>query len=223
MTESRRREDTLAEWSRLHGGYDPRGSVLVHGWLRLVFRLARPLATRSVTPSFVTATGVVSAAVACPLAGGGRWLRLAAAAAVALSALLDGVDGALAIESGRTTRVGFVADSVADRVADGLFLVALWLVGATAWVAVAAGAVTFLLEYTRARSAAAGMTEIGLVTVGERPTRVVVTVMALLASAVLASHAADVATGGVAALLAVGAIAFGQYVVTARRVLARIG
>ena len=50
----------------------------------------------------------------------------------------------------------------------------------------------FLQEYTRARAAAGGMAEIGVVTVWERPTRVIVTAMFVLGAGIYVSAAADV-------------------------------
>jgi len=50
---------------------------------------------------------------------------------------------------------------------------------------VLAGALMFLHEYTRARAGVAGMTEVGVVTVWERPTRVIVTSTFLAAAALL--------------------------------------
>ena len=220
MPEAQRRDDLLAEWSRLHGGYDPRSSRLVLSWLRLVLRLAGPLAARRVSPMLVTLAAVVAAAAACPLAAHDRWQRLAASALVASSALLDGVDGALAIRAGRASSLGFIVDSVADRVSDALFIVALWLAGAPGWLAVAAGSAAFLLEYTRARAAVAGLVGIGVVTVGERPTRVILTVMTIVTTVVFSSYAGDIATAGVAATLAVAVVGLGQFLVVARHGLA---
>jgi CDP-diacylglycerol--glycerol-3-phosphate 3-phosphatidyltransferase len=168
----------FAHWSELHGGYDPTtGGRLVRGWLALTFRLAHPLARVGVSPATLTAAGVLAAAgvvlAARPLPG-------LAAALVLLSAVLDSLDGAVAVLTRRVTRFGFVLDSVADRVADGLLLVALWRSGGSAEWAVAAGAAVAMLEYTRARAAAAGMDEVGVVTVGERPTRVILAATGLL-------------------------------------------
>jgi hypothetical protein len=71
-----------------------------------------------VSPDVLTAWGVlVSAAVAAVAAAGGRW-PLAAVGIVVLAGLLDNLDGAVAILSGRTTRWGYVLDSLADRLSD---------------------------------------------------------------------------------------------------------
>jgi CDP-diacylglycerol--glycerol-3-phosphate 3-phosphatidyltransferase len=48
----------------------------------------------------------------------------------------------------------------------------LWVLGAPGWLVTCCGAISWLHEYVRARAAIAGLQGIGVVTVGERPTRV---------------------------------------------------
>lgn len=211
------RDGYFREWAALHGGYDPRESRLVGGWLTMAYVLARPLARMRVPPDLVTLLGLVVSAAAVGLAWlGGRWL-VAAAAVVAASALVDNLDGAVAVMTRRTTRWGYVLDSVVDRLSDSLYLVALWLVGAPGWLCVLAGLVMGLHEYTRARAGAAGMDEIGVVTVWERPTRVIVTAMFLLGAGLYVPTAAGWATAGAAAWLTLGLVGLGQLLVVVRR------
>ena len=108
-------------------------------------------------------------------------------------------------------------DSVVDRVSDALYLVAFWLVGAPAWVCVVAGVLLFTQEYARARATAIGMDDVGVVTIGERPTRVIVVAMFLLAAGIYPTAATTWATAGAAASLAIGAVALGQLLVVVRR------
>ena len=218
--------DWYAErWSVLHGGYDPRrASPLVRGWLRVAYRIARTLAGWRVTPSAVTAAGVVLAAavpaVVAPAPTGG----LPAAALVLLGALADTADGALAVITGRESRLGQVYDSVADRLSEAAWLLGLHLLGAPGWLAAGCLAVTWLHEYVRARATVAGMSEIGAVTVGERPTRVLLAFFGLacagavgLAAPDLAAGTATVAVAGWTALGAVGLIQLAAAVVRALR------
>jgi phosphatidylglycerophosphate synthase len=220
------RDEYLDRWRTLHGGYDPRTSRVVGPWLTTVYRLARPLARTGVPPDAVTALGLaVSGLVVWLCALGGRWVLLAAFV-VAASGLLDSLDGAVAVLTGRVTRWGAVLDSVVDRASDGLYLVALWLVGAPAGVCVAAGAVVAVHEHTRARATAAGMDEIGVVTVGERPTRVIVVAMFLLGAGIYAGVGTGAgspswwATLGAWASLVIGAVALAQLLAVVRRRLA---
>jgi CDP-diacylglycerol--glycerol-3-phosphate 3-phosphatidyltransferase len=137
----------------------------------------------------------------------------------AASGYADNLDGAVAILRDRVSRWGFVVDSLADRAADAAYLLAFWWVGAAGGLCAAAGAGVVLLEYTRARAGNAGMGEIGVVTVGERPTRVVVTVAFLLAAGLFGDDAAGGADLGAAAVLGVTLLGSAQLLVVVRRTL----
>jgi phosphatidylglycerophosphate synthase len=207
----------LRRWAALHGGYDPRRSRAVTGWLGVTYAVARPLAARRVPPDALTGAGAVaSAGVAALAAAGGRW-SLAAVAVVVASGLLDGLDGAVALLTDRATRFGSVLDSVADRVSDGLYLVALWLLGAPGGLVVAGGAVTGLHEYTRARAGAVGMSEIGVVSVAERPTRVLVAAFTLAAAGALPGRADDAALVGAGVWGVLGVVGLVQVLAAVRR------
>lgn len=177
------RADYLQRWSQLHGGVDPHGNRLVLGWLTLIHTLASPLARAGWSPNAVTTLGLVVSLLALPAAAaGGSWLWVAAVL-ILISGVVDSLDGAIAVMTGRTTKWGFVWDSVADRISDVVFVAALWLVGAPAVLCVTVIVLTFLLEYTRARAVAAGMSEVGVLSVWERPSRVLVCGMFMLAAA----------------------------------------
>jgi phosphatidylglycerophosphate synthase len=207
-------EEYLDGWQALHGDYDPRGNPLVRRWLSLSYAVARPLAVARVSPDLVTLLAVLLAAAALgPAAAGGWWLLLAAAMVV-LSGLLDNVDGAVAVLTGRATPWGAVLDAVADRVADLLFLAALLLAGAPVVACALGGALMFLLEYLRARAAAAGLTDVGVVTVWERPTRVIVTAAFLVAGAVVGDPWPAL---GAWAWVGLGAVGLVQLAVAVRR------
>jgi phosphatidylglycerophosphate synthase len=211
------RSDYLDRWQTLHGGYDPRTSKVVGPWLSFVYAVARPFARLGVPPDAVTLLGVaVSAAVVWLCWLGDRWV-LAAAFVVGASGVLDSLDGAVAVLTDRVTRWGAVLDSVVDRVSDALYLVALWLVGAPAGVCVAAGVVLFTQEYARARATAVGLDDVGIVTIGERPTRVIVVAMFLLGAGIYVGSAPWWAALGAWASLVIGVIALTQLLVVVRR------
>ena len=177
------RDAYFARWAALHGGYRPESNRLVRLWLTWTYVAAQPLARTRVPPDVVTVLGlVVSGAAAWLAAAGDEWWLLAAALVIVLSGLADNLDGAVAVLTDRATRWGAVLDALADRGSDLLYLVALWQAGAEEWACVVGGVLMLLQEYARARAAAAGMSEVGVVTVWERPTRVIVTA-AFLASA----------------------------------------
>jgi CDP-diacylglycerol--glycerol-3-phosphate 3-phosphatidyltransferase len=206
----------LERWSALHGGADPSGGF-VRGWLTVVHALARPLAALRVPPDVVTMLGLAVAATAPLLASLGRGGVAAAALVVALSGLVDSLDGAVAVMTGRVSRWGAVLDGVADRVSDALFAATLWVAGAPAGACAAAVALCWLQEYARARAGAAGMSEVGVLTVNERPTRVVVVVMFLLASVARPGDDPGWAELGAWALVGLGVVGVVHLLVVVRR------
>jgi len=198
------RAEYLAQWSALHGGASTGG--LVGWWLRLAHGLARPLIRIGAGPDVVTLAGLLVALGALPAAAGrGHWPVLAAGL-VGVSGLLDNLDGAVAVMTGRVTRRGFVLDSSCDRIAEAGYAGALWLAGAPGLLAVTGAALAWLHEYVRARAAVAGMPEIGVVTVSERPTRVIVTAMFLLGCGLYPGARTEWALAGAAASATLGTV-----------------
>lgn len=210
-------EAYIDRWSRAHGGYDVRSSRPTMLWLRIAHRLASPLVRRDVRPSSVTALGGIGAVAISVVASlGGRWPLLAAALVVAV-ALLDGVDGAVAELTGNATAWGRILDQLVDRVGDVSMLVGLWLLGASGPVCAAAAVVTLFDESVRASAAAEGMSEIGLVTLAERPTRLLIGGVSLAAAGIVPSAAAPLVTLGAALWVVVAVVATTQLVVNVRR------
>jgi phosphatidylglycerophosphate synthase len=188
------RDDLIEAWSALHRGLRP--PPLVRRWLALMWTLARPLAAARVPPAAITAAGVVLA-VDAPLFA--ARLPFVALALVLAAALCDGLDGAVALLQGRITRAGAVGDAIADRIADTAFALAIWQAGAPLWLAVLAAALSIALEFGRRRP---------LITVAERPTRVICTALACLSAAV--SDATWPPTVCAAVWVAATLVAFGQ-------------
>jgi CDP-diacylglycerol--glycerol-3-phosphate 3-phosphatidyltransferase len=77
-----------------------------------------------------------------------------------------------------------------------------------------------LQEYARARAGNAGMGEVGVVTVWERPTRVVLTAFALLACGLFPGQAHRLATLGAVAWIVLGAVGLTQLLLVIHRRLA---
>ncbi|WP_207634240.1 CDP-alcohol phosphatidyltransferase family protein [Candidatus Frankia alpina] len=209
------RDTYLARWSALHGGYDPLGGLwVVRAWLTLVHRVASPLAARRVTPSAVTAAGVAVTALALPAAAAGGHWPLLAVLMMLLGGVADSLDGAVAVLTDRASAWGYLLDSVADRCGDLLYLVALWYVGAPGGLLIAAGCALGLLEYTRARGGNAGFGQIGVVTVGERPTRLIVAAFGLAGAGIVPGLADVAGTVAAVATLAVCVVGLGQLLTT---------
>jgi phosphatidylglycerophosphate synthase len=214
----------LQAWARTHGGHDPAsGGRAERGWFAVVFRAAGPL--RGVPPDALTAAAVLAAVLAAAAADQGpRWC-LAAALLVALSAVLDGVDGAVAVLAGRTSRWGHLIDSLGDRVSEACFGAALGLAGAPWALCVVAAGLGWLQEYARARAGAGGVSDILVVTLGERPVRVIAPVLGLLVVGALGTGSvgefdAETAAGiAVAAWLGLASVGLVQLLAALRRAL----
>jgi phosphatidylglycerophosphate synthase len=212
---SEQMKEYFERWSQLHGEVPPVG--LVGAWLRLSYRLGRPLAALGVRPDAITLTGLGLAVLVLPAAAaGGRW-PLLAVVTIVLAGLLDSLDGAVAVLSGRISGAGAVLDATCDRLADLCFVAALWLAGAPAGWCVVGGVVALLHEQVRASARAAGMTEVGVVTVSERPTRVIITAAFLLSAGLYPGWGQGWATIGAIAWVGVGIIGFVQLSVVVRR------
>jgi CDP-diacylglycerol--glycerol-3-phosphate 3-phosphatidyltransferase len=208
-------------WSPLHGGYDPRtGSAFARGWLTMVHAIARPLARRGVLPDVVTLSSVWLAGLVLVLADvGGRWPLLAGAVLV-VSGLFDTLDGCVAVLEDRTTAWGYVLDSAVDRVNDAVYLLAAVVLGCPVGLAAGLGFGFFFLEYLRARAGNAGGDTVGRVTVGERPTRVIVLAPTVIACGVLPDRAGLLTVVGCAVLLVLTVVGVAQLGVAVRRQLA---
>jgi phosphatidylglycerophosphate synthase len=181
------RDEFFAQWQINHSApdLDPRNTFALRWFLTFTYACAKPFARRRVSPNVVTLGGLLLGALALiatrvsPALGG---------LVVLASSLTDGVDGAVAALSGRSSKIGFVLDSVVDRISDAFFVIALVLIGANERLAAGAIAAVWLLEYTRARAGNAGLGEIGVVTIGERPTRVLASGLALVGAQFLPSR-----------------------------------
>lgn len=207
----------LRRWSDLHEGIDPGSLPFVRRWLSLTFTLARPIAEGGVAPWAVTLLGLAAAGgVPCVAIAGGRWPVLAAGLVLA-SGLLDGLDGPVAVLTDRVTSWGAWLDAVCDRLADAAYGVALWVLGAPAWLAVLWVGLGLLSEYARARAQALLSGPLDVVSVGERPTRVIVAVVPLLAGGLVPSRASDAALVGAGIGAATAAVGLVQVVLAVRR------
>ncbi len=204
------RAEYLQNWSRLHSNIDPSSSRFIGPWLHVMYTLGRPLAQRSVSPHTVTIIGVAAAMLAVAAAiPGSRW-PLFAAALILISAVLDGVDGAVAVVGRAHSPWGYVLDTVADRCSDLAFLAAAFLLGAPAPLVVATGALTLLQESARARATAVAPSDVTVLTVWERPSRVITAVVITGGAGIVTENAALFATVGSAVALALAIIGFAQ-------------
>ncbi len=216
--------DREQAWASAHATEVPGGRViggLVRAYLAAMHALAAPLVSRGVPPSAVTLAAVLLSWLAvAPALAGGRW-ALASVVVLAVGGLADSLDGQVARDAGRSSRLGALADAVGDRLSDLATIGVLWALGApAAWVLLAAGA-GFLQEYARARAQVEGVSGPGVVSVSERPTRVAVVVMFTLGAGLYPGAAVGWATTGAVVAAALALVALAQVLVALVRQLSR--
>lgn len=210
------RDQYWQAWSAVHQNIDPATSVWVRGYLRVVYPVALVAHKWRVTPNFVTGLGIaVSAGLVASSSAGNLWLIMIL---MFLGIATDAVDGALAIGQNKTSAFGAVFDSVADRINEAALVVALLILAgieSITW-ALAAFLLVMIMEYMRARAHGASDTVTELVTVWERPTRVIVSI-ATIVTAIFAEQfttyaVAEVALVSLVAWVILGLIANTQLV-----------
>jgi phosphatidylglycerophosphate synthase len=187
----------VAGWSRLHG---LPASGVVTRWLRLVHPLAYAL--RAVPPLALTALGLLLGVLCWPLAA---VAPVAAAVCVLAGAGCDALDGAVAVLSSRISAFGALADRCADRATEAAYALAFWTAGAPLWACLLTCLAGYAHEAVRRGST--------LITVAERPTRVLFAFFGLVGAAVMASSPRWV----VLAWLAVAVAGLGQAAARSRR------
>lgn len=158
------REKFFQHWSGLHGGAQIKG--IVRAWLTISFFITRPLIALRFSPNSLSILSIF-AAIAFVLTVETHW----AISLLVLSLLLDGVDGTVAIITGKSTKFGAMVDAVADRLVEGLWAIALYLLGAPWQLVIVAWLAAFTQEYLRARAGGLGVNQVLIVTWCERPVR----------------------------------------------------
>lgn len=168
------KSEFFKSWSKLHGDAPITG--IVKGWLTISFLLVKPLAKLKVTPNALTIFGLFFG-VLLYLNALSNW----AVFLLTLSLICDGIDGSLAIITGKTSKWGAVLDSVVDRITELFWALAFIAIGANQYVVIAALLIASIQEYLRARIAGLGLSEVGVVTIAERPVRASILFIAIIA------------------------------------------
>lgn len=161
-------------WSKLHGNAQVTG--IVNGWLRISYFIVKPLAKLRITPNLLTLLGLFFG-ILLYLNALTNW----AIFFLVLSLICDGIDGSLAIVTGKSSKWGAMLDSVADRVTEVFWGLTFIAIGADQNLVIAALLIAAIQEYLRARSAGLGLTDVGVVTISERPVRASILFVALVA------------------------------------------
>lgn len=139
----------------------------IEGLLAIV---AYPFLKCRVDPSVLTVMGLILSLAALL---GSIVYRSAflTALLLALSALVDSIDGYVARKLGRETKSGAFLDSTIDRVSDGIYIYSMYLLGIIdPFIMFLLLLGSFLISYARARGEGLGleMAGVGLVERGER-------------------------------------------------------
>lgn len=183
------REEFFDRWSEVHGGAEIKG--IVRWWLSISFRVASLLRRLRVTANSMTVFGVIIAfllIVALRDEGSEQAVPLLIAALLlVISLAADGVDGSLALLTGDVSRRGAALDAIADRLAESFWAFAFIQIGADYRVVVIAWLMAQTQEYIRARLGGLGVSEIGVVTVSERPVRASFLAVALVIALIYAA------------------------------------
>ncbi len=158
------RQEFFDRWSALH--LDAPVTAIVTSWLIISYVIARGLSALRITPNVLTLLGLLSAVALLFFPYSVLGLIF-----LALSLIFDGVDGSVAIVSGKESKLGAALDSIADRITEALWFFALCQWGIAPEICLALFALALTQEYARARMASLGFHQIGVVTIAERPVR----------------------------------------------------
>ena len=161
-------------WSKLHG--DAKIAGIVKGWLSISFPTSKALVRIRITPNALTILGLVFG-VLLYMNANAIWAPLI----LVISLICDGVDGSLAIITGKSSKWGALLDSVVDRLTEVFWILALYSLGVDSKILIAVLILASAQEYLRARAGGVGLTQVGVVTVAERPVRASFVFTALVA------------------------------------------
>ena len=193
------REEFFNHWSGLHGGAEIKG--IVKWWLSISFAISRRLAW--ISPTLITCSALVYAGLFL------YWVpEPLAILFLVLTLAIDGIDGTVAILAGKVSKNGAILDAFIDRLVESAWAYGLFLMGApwelvlTAWLA------AFVQEYMRARAAGLGQSEVGIVTIAERPVRATLIFIALVANWVGIAEQSQIALVCAGVLAAMQVFAF---------------
>ncbi|CAB4343586.1 MAG: hypothetical protein F2866_04270 [Actinobacteria bacterium] len=205
----------LAQWSRLHGSAAPKGLVRI--WLRIAYSCATPFIR--VNPNLITISAVVPMVIAIYLVTLTNPRFGVASALVLLVGFIDNFDGIVAVRTNRETKWGAFLDAIVDRIVDVCIGLLFIVIGAPLEIGILAISFALVHEYMRARAGGLGHHEVATITAAEKPTRIALGVMFLLASAIYPTSAIELATFATVTWAVVGLIGFAQLMRGYRKLL----
>jgi archaetidylinositol phosphate synthase len=168
------KSEFLSTWSKIHG--DAQVTGIVKGWLNISYLITKLLAKIRTSPNGLTIFGLVFG-VLLYLNSQSIWAPIL----LVLSLICDGLDGSLAIITGKSSKWGATLDSVIDRLTEVFWVLALYSLGINLNLLIAVLILSTVQEYLRARAGGVGVVEVGVVTYAERPVRASFVFIALIA------------------------------------------
>lgn len=129
------------------------------GWTRGLLRL---LLATSITPNQISVLSIAFAglgALALVEAPLRPWLYVAAALCIQLRLVCNLMDGLVAVEGGRASKLGALYNEFPDRIADSLLLVAAGYAAATPWLGWAGALAAALTAYIRVSGGTLGLAQ----------------------------------------------------------------
>lgn len=168
------KSEFLSTWSKIHG--DAQVTGIVKGWLNISYLITKLLAKIRISPNGLTIFGLVFG-VLLYLNSQSIWAPIL----LVLSLICDGLDGSLAIITGKSSKWGATLDSVIDRLTEVFWVLALYSLGINLNLLIAVLILSTVQEYLRARAGGVGVVEVGVVTYAERPVRASFVFIALIA------------------------------------------
>ena len=194
----------LVAWAQLHGTQSPKGLVRV--WLRIAFFLSTPLT--KFNPNLITAFGPVLMGAAIYFASSPNRNYFLASITVLVVGLVDSFDGMVAVRTSKTSSWGAFLDGIVDRLIDVGIGILLIVLGAPVELAVLAMSIALVHEYMRAKASGIGYREVGVITPAEKPTRIALGVMFLLAAGLLPEKVIQLANIATLVWISLGLISF---------------
>ena len=157
---------------------------------RLFYSVAKYLANIGVKPNHVTISGLIISLLSPFIVYFMYRSAFLALVLVALSALCDVLDGAIAKLTESVTPLGAFLDSISDRVSDIAYSIMLLILGMNAILVTIFMSTSLLISYIRARAESLGikLEGIGIMERAERVLAVLLILLIMAISEVTAAH-----------------------------------